>query len=55
MAALTVSVAGLLVTLPTALLTRTLNCAPLSEVVSAGVVYVNEVAPLIAPPFLLHW
>jgi len=36
--ALTVSVAGLLVTLPTELLTTTVNWAPLSEVVSAGVV-----------------
>jgi hypothetical protein len=33
----TVSVAALLVTLPTVLLTTTLNCAPLSEVVVAGV------------------
>ena len=37
-AALTVSVAALLVTLPAELLTTTVNCAPLSEVVSAGVV-----------------
>ena len=34
----TVSVAGLLVTLPTVLLTTTVNCAPLSEFVVAGVV-----------------
>jgi hypothetical protein len=36
--ALTVSVAALLVTLPTVLLTTTVNCAPLSELVVAGVV-----------------
>jgi hypothetical protein len=35
---LTVSVATLLVMLPTELLTMTVNCAPLSAVVSAGVV-----------------
>ena len=37
-AALTVSVATLLVTLPAELLTTTVNCAPLAAVVSAGVV-----------------
>jgi hypothetical protein len=37
-AALTVSVAALLVTLLAELLTTTVNCAPVSEVVSAGVV-----------------
>jgi hypothetical protein len=35
---LTVSVAPLLVTLPAELLTVTVNCAPLSELVVAGVV-----------------
>jgi hypothetical protein len=35
---LTVRVAALLVTLPTVLLTTTVNCAPLSELVVAGVV-----------------
>jgi len=35
---LTVRVAALLVTLPTELLTTTLNCAPLSAAVVAGVV-----------------
>ena len=34
--AITVSVAGLLVTLPAALLTTTENCAPLSELAVAG-------------------
>ena len=37
-ALLTVSVAELLVTLPTLLLTTTANCAPLSVLVVAGVV-----------------
>jgi len=37
-AAFTVSVAALLVTLPAELLTTTVNCAPLSELVVAGVV-----------------
>ena len=37
-AALTVRVAALLGTLPTVLLTTTVNCAPLSEPVVAGVV-----------------
>ena len=37
-AALTVNMAALLVALPAALLTTTVNCAPLSELVVAGVV-----------------
>jgi len=37
-AALTVRLAALLVTLPAVLLTNTVNCAPLSEVVVTGVV-----------------
>jgi len=37
-AAFTVSVAVLLVTVPTVLLTATVNCPPLSEVVVAAVV-----------------
>ena len=53
--ALTVRTAALLVALPAELLTATVNCALLSAVVSAGVVYAEEVAPLIAAPFLLHW
>jgi hypothetical protein len=53
-ALVTVSRAALLVALPALLLTATVNCALLSVVVSAGVVYVDEVAPLIAAPFLLH-
>ena len=50
--ALTVSVAALLVALPALLETVTLNCA---FEVSAGVVYEEDVAPLIATPLLLHW
>lgn len=53
-ALVTVSVAALLVALPALLLTATVNFALLSAAVSAGVVYVDEVAPLIAAPFLLH-
>ena len=37
-AAVTVRVATLLVTLPAELLTTTVNCAPVSELVVAGVV-----------------
>jgi hypothetical protein len=50
----TVSTAGLLVALPAVLLTWAVNCALLSAVVSAGVVYVEEVAPLIVAPFFFH-
>jgi hypothetical protein len=53
-ALVTVSNAALLVALPALLLATTVNCALLSAVVSAGVVYVDEVAPLIATPFFLH-
>ena len=53
-AAETVRVAALLVTLPVLLLTVTVNWVPLSDDVVAGVVYVEEVAPLIAVPFFCH-
>ena len=53
--AFTVRIAALLVALPAVLLTATVNCALLSAVVSAGVVYVDDIALLIATPFLLHW
>jgi hypothetical protein len=53
--AVTVRVAALLVTLPLELLTTTLNCAPLSAEVLAGVLYVAAVAPLIAAPLFCHW
>jgi putative exporter of polyketide antibiotics len=53
--ALMVRIAALLAAFPALLLTATANLALLSEVVSAGVVYVDDVAPLIATAFLLHW
>jgi len=49
-----VRVAALLVMLPALLLTTTVNCAPLSELVVAGVVYDDEVAPLTDVPFFFH-
>ena len=54
-AAATLRVAALLVALPALLVTTTVNRAPLSELVVAGVVYAEEVAPLIAVPFFRHW
>ena len=50
----TVSVAALLVTLDTGLVTITRKAAPLSVLVVAGVVYVDEVAPEILLPFFCH-
>ena len=49
--ALTVRVAALLVTLPEALVTVTVNEAPLSDATVAGVVKLEDVAPPIAEPF----
>jgi hypothetical protein len=46
--------ATLLVMLPALLVTVTVNSAPLSEAVVAGVVYAKEVAPLMAVPFFFH-
>jgi hypothetical protein len=54
-AALSVSVAALLVALPALLATTTTNSEPLSELVVVGVVYVEDVAPLMAVPFFCHW
>ena len=51
---LTVSVAALLVTLPSAFVTVTWNVEPLSDNVVGGVVYVADVAPPIGMPFLSH-
>ncbi|MGB2621956.1 MAG: hypothetical protein WA857_16770 [Candidatus Acidiferrum sp.] len=51
----TFRVAALLVALPALLLTTTVNSARLSAAVVGGVVYVEEVAPLIAVPFFRHW
>src|SRR5260370_17788438 len=42
----TVGVAGLLVAFPTELLTSTVTCAPLSELVVPGVLHVEESPPL---------
>ena len=53
-AALTVRVALALVTLPAELVTMALKRAPLSEVVVAGVVYEDDVAPEMAVVFLYH-
>jgi hypothetical protein len=51
----TVSVAELLETLPSALLTITLNCAPLSESEANGGTKLDDVAPLITAPFFFQW
>jgi hypothetical protein len=48
-------VPALLVALPALLLTTTVNSARLSEAVVGGVVYNEEVAPLMADPFFCHW
>src|SRR5579859_2482437 len=53
-AAATLRVASVLVALPALLATTTAKSSRLSEVVVGGVVYVEEVAPLIAAPFLRH-
>jgi len=51
----TVNVAGVLVAVPIVLVTTTLNCAELSEVVTGGVTNVEDVPPLTGEPFFLHW
>ena len=51
----TLRVAALLVTLPALLVTTAVNSARLSEDVVGGVVYAEEVAPLITVPFFRHW
>ncbi len=48
-------IAALLVALPAEFVTLTVNAAPVSAEVVAGVVYEAFVAPLIAALFLLHW
>jgi hypothetical protein len=55
LAALTVSVALLLVTLPVELLTVTEKLSPEFPVTVAAVVYEVAVAPLMAEPFIFHW
>ena len=54
-AAATLRVPALLVALPALLATTTVNSARLSEAVVGGVVYAEEVAPLMAVPFFCHW
>src|SRR5262245_51568968 len=51
----TVRVAALLTTVPPAFVTATVNRAPLSAAVVAGVVKLGAVAPAIAAPFFDHW
>jgi len=53
-AAFTVNVAPLLVTFPEVPVTVTVKTAPLSDAVVAGVVYEEDVAPLIAAPLFFH-
>jgi hypothetical protein len=53
-ALVTVSTAALLIAWPALLLTSAVNWALLSTVDSAGVLYVEEVAPLTAAPFFIH-
>jgi len=53
-AAVTVSIAALLVAVCDPSFTTTVNCCPLSELVVTGVVYEAEVAPLTAVPFFFH-
>jgi len=54
-AAATLRVAALLVALPALLVATTVKSERLSEAVVGGVVYNEEVAPLIAVPFFRHW
>jgi hypothetical protein len=53
-AAVTVKVACPLVTVPTEFVTLTVKVEPLSLLTVAGVVYVLEVAPVMATPPLYH-
>ncbi|MHB8499919.1 MAG: hypothetical protein ACYDCG_05800 [Candidatus Acidiferrales bacterium] len=53
-AAATLRVALVLVARPAPLVTTTAKSARLSEAVVGGVVYLEEVAPLIAVPFFCH-
>jgi len=54
-AAKTFKVAALLAALPALLVTTTVNSARLMDIVAGGVVYEEEVAPLITVPFISHW
>jgi hypothetical protein len=53
-AVFTVKVAGPPVAVPATLVTMTVKSEPLSPITVAGVVYVLDVAPPIAIPFLYH-
>ena len=55
MAYFTVSVAGLLVTLPAMFVTTAENREPLSPLTVGGVIYEDFVAPEMFSPFFLHW
>ena len=55
LAAATLRVAVLLVTLPALLVTTTVKSGRLAETVVGGVVYDEEVAPLTADPSFCHW
>jgi hypothetical protein len=55
LAAATLRVAVLLVTLPALLVTTTVNSGRLAETVVGGVVYDEEFAPLMGVPFFCHW
>ena len=52
--AATLRVPALLVALPALLVTTTVNSERLSKAVVGGVVYAEEVAPLMAVPFFCH-
>ena len=47
--------AALLVTVPALFVIATVNLSPLSAAAVGGVVYDDEVAPLIGLPFSFHW
>jgi hypothetical protein len=53
--AATLRVPALLIAFPTLLVTTAVNSARSSEIVVGGVVYAEEIAPLIAAPFFCHW
>ena len=53
--ATTLRVAALLIVLPILLVTTTVKSSWLSETAVGGVVYDEELAPLIAVPFFCHW
>ena len=52
---LTLRIPAVLAALPMLFVTTTVNKARLSAAVTGGVVYEDDVAPLIAFPFSIHW